>query len=511
MIFVSRIGGGARAAPPPPPLPQGEGQRRSLRAMLSLLFALSLSACMVGPDYDRADAPVPVAYKELQGWTIAQPQDAVDRGAWWSVYNDPELDRLERQVDVSNQTIKQFEAEYRNAQALVQEAQASLFPVATLNGGVTHGSGLGGSKSSSSSSSSSSLLSGGGAAHTQYTVEGSISWDLDVWGRIRRQIESQKAAAQVSAADLANARLSAQATLATDYFDLRAEDSLTDLLRQTVAAFERSLQIVQNQHAAGTVSSADVVTAQAQLEGARAQLVGVGVQRAIFEHAIAVLTGRAPAELTIAPALLTSDVPVMPPGLPSTLLQRRPDIAAAERQMQQENALIGVQVAAFYPDISLSTLGGFIGSPLSQLFTTGNRIWSLGGAASEPLFEGGARTAAVAAARATYDQSIANYRQVVLTALQQVEDELSSLRILEQQAHAEAVAVRASQRAVDVTLNQYRTGTVAYTSVVTEQTTLLGNQQSQLAVQQSRLVASVALIAALGGGWDAQVLAEAEH
>ncbi|MGC1410016.1 MAG: efflux transporter outer membrane subunit [Acetobacteraceae bacterium] len=479
--------------------------------MLSLLFALSLSACMVGPDYDRADAPVPVAYKELQGWTMAQPQDAVDRGAWWSVYNDPELDRLERQVDVSNQTIKQFEAEYRNAQALVQEAQASLFPVATLNGGVTHGSGLGGSKSSSSSSSSSSLLSGGGAAHTQYTVEGSISWDLDVWGRIRRQIESQKAAAQVSAADLANARLSAQATLATDYFDLRAEDSLTDLLRQTVAAFERSLQIVQNQHAAGTVSSADVVTAQAQLEGARAQLVGVGVQRAIFEHAIAVLTGRAPAELTIAPALLTSDVPVMPPGLPSTLLQRRPDIAAAERQMQQENALIGVQVAAFYPDISLSTLGGFIGSPLSQLFTTGNRIWSLGGAASEPLFEGGARTAAVAAARATYDQSIANYRQVVLTALQQVEDELSSLRILEQQAHAEAVAVRASQRAVDVTLNQYRTGTVAYTSVVTEQTTLLGNQQSQLAVQQSRLVASVALIAALGGGWDAQVLAEAEH
>ncbi len=495
---------------PPASLPQGEGENWVCADPVAV-FAVSLSACMVGPDYDRPDAPVPVAYKELQGWTMAQPQDAADRGAWWSVYNDPELDHLERQVDVSNQTIKQFEAEYRNAQALVQEAQASLFPVATLNGAVTHGSGFGGSKSSSSSSSSGSLLNGGGAAHTQYTVEGSISWDLDVWGRIRRQIESQKAAEQVSAADLANARLSAQATLATDYFDLRAEDSLTDLLRQTVLAFERSLQIVQNQHAAGTVSSADVVTAQAQLEGARAQLVGVGVQRAIFEHAIAVLTGRAPAELTIAPALLTSDVPVMPPGLPSTLLQRRPDIAAAERQMQQENALIGVQVAAFYPDISLSTLGGFIGSPLSQLFTTANRVWSLGGAASEPIFEGGARSAAVAAARATYDQSVANYRQVVLTALQQVEDELSSLRILEQQARAEAIAVNASQRAVDVTLNQYRSGTVAYTSVVTEQTTLLGNQQSQLAVQQSRLVASVALIAALGGGWNAQLLAEAGH
>ena len=277
------------------------------------------------------------------------PQDAADRGAWWSVYHDPELDRLASQVDVSNQTIKQFEASYRNAQALVQEAQASLFPVATVSGTATRGSGLGGNKSSSTSSGS--LLGGGGAPHTQYTVEGTISWDLDVWGRIRRQIESQKAAAQVSEADLANARLSAQATLATDYFDLRAEDSLADLLRQTVAAFERSLQIVQNQHAAGTVSSADVVTAQAQLEGTRAQLVGVGVQRAMFEHAIAVLTGHPPAELTIPPAPLTSGVPVMPPGLPSTLLQRRPDIAAAERQMQQENALIGVQVAAFYPDI----------------------------------------------------------------------------------------------------------------------------------------------------------------
>ena len=219
---LGRGGGAWSPAPSPHPLPQGEGEDRSLRAILSLFLAVSLTACMVGPDYDRPEAPVPVAYKELQGWTTAQPQDAADRGAWWSVYNDPELDHLERQVDVSNQTIKQFEAEYRNAQALVQEAQASLFPVATLNGAVTHGSGFGGG--SSSSSSSSSLLKGGGTSHTQYTVEGSISWDLDVWGRIRRQIESQKAAEQVSAADLANARLSAQATLATDYFDLRAED-----------------------------------------------------------------------------------------------------------------------------------------------------------------------------------------------------------------------------------------------------------------------------------------------
>jgi len=471
-----------------------------------LWLPLLCSACMVGPNYQKPDTPMSVSYKELQGWTIAQPQDAADRGDWWSVYRDPALDELERQVDVSNQTIKQFEAQYRNAVALVQEAQANLFPVVGLNGNVTRSSGFSGSGTSSSgavsgTSTGSFTGRGAGTPRTQYSVQGSVTWDLDVWGRVRRQVESQVAGAQLSAADVANARLSAQATLATDYFNLRAEDSLQTLLQQTVAYYQRALAIVQNQHAAGTVSAADVVTAQAQLEGARAQLVGVGVQRSLFEHAIAVLTGHPPADLTVPVGALASGVPVMPPGLPSTLLQRRPDIAAAERQMQEENALIGVQIAAFYPDISLSTLGAFIGSPLSQLFTVANRTWSLGAAASETLFNGGARTSAVAAARATYDQSVANYRQVVLTALQQVEDQLSSLRILEQQKHAEDVAVAAAQRAVDVIFNQYRAGTVAYTSVITEQQTLLADQQAQLAVQQSRLVASVTLIEALGGGW----------
>jgi NodT family efflux transporter outer membrane factor (OMF) lipoprotein len=470
-----------------------------------VVLSLALSACMVGPNYHRPSAPLPVAYKELQGWTIAQPQDAAERGPWWRIYHDPVLDRLESRIDVSNQTIKQFEAQYRYAVALVQEARAGLFPTVGINAGVTHGSGSGG-RGSGGASAAGGGGGGGGAPVTQYTVEGTIDWTPDVWGRIRRQVESQAAAAQVSAADLANARLSAQMTLATDYFDMRAEDSLTDLLRRTVAAYEATLRIVHNQYTAGTTSLADDVTARAQLEGARAELVGVGVQRAIYEHAIAVLTGRPPADLTIPPALLTAEVPVLPPGLPSTLLQRRPDIAAAERQMQEENALIGVQIAAFYPDISLSTLGGFVGNPLSQLFTTANRMWSLGASASETLFEGGGRTAAVAAARATYDQSVANYRQVVLTALQQVEDELSSLRILQDQAHAEGVAVAAAQRAVDVLLNQYRAGIVAYTSVVTEQTALLGDQQAALAVQQSRLVASVALVTALGGGWSTSAL-----
>jgi len=484
----------------------------SMRAgRLPLLLCLTLSACMVGPDYHRPDAPVPVTYKELQGWTIAEPQDATDRGPWWSIYRDPELDRLERQVNVSNQTVKEFEAEYRNAVALVQEARAGLFPTVGLTTSVTHGPGFGGGGRSSSNVSTASTATttgggggsggGGGAPVTQYSIEGSIDWTPDVWGRIRRQVESQVAAAQVSAADLANAQLSAQMTLAVDYFDLRAEDSLTDLLRRTVAAFDATWRITHNQYLAGTSSLADDVEARAQLEGARAQLVGVGVQRALFEHAIAVLTGHPPAELTIPFGLMPGAVPALPPGLPATLLQRRPDIAAAERQMQQENALIGVQVAAFYPDISLSTLGGFVGSPLSQLFTAANRIWSLGASASETIFEGGERSAAVAAARATYDQSVANYRQTVLSALQQVEDELASLRILAQQAAAEQVAVDATQRAVDVLLNQYRAGTVAYTAVVTEQTALLSDQQTALSIQQSRLTASVDLITALGGGW----------
>jgi NodT family efflux transporter outer membrane factor (OMF) lipoprotein len=242
------------------------------------------------------------------------------------------------------------------------------------------------------------------------------------------------------------------------------------------------------------------------LQSTQALLVGVGVQRQVYEHAIAMLTGHAPSDITIAPGRLTGAVPVVPPGLPSALLERRPDVAAAERQMQQENALIGVQIAAYYPDISLSALGGFAGAPLSQLFNVGNRVWSLGATGAETVFSGGARPAAVTAARATYDQYVATYRQTVLTAFQQVEDALSSLRILQQQAAAEAIAVTSTQKAVDVTLNEYRAGTVAYTSVITEQALLLGDQQTALSIQQSRLVESVALVEALGGGWSATEL-----
>jgi NodT family efflux transporter outer membrane factor (OMF) lipoprotein len=481
---------------------------------------VTLAGCMVGPDYKRPEAPPSPVFKELAGWKLSQPADDVDKGPWWAVYRDPELDRLEHMVDVSNQTVKQFEAQYRNAVALVGEARAGLFPtvgispsVSRSGGGSSGGSSSGRSSSGvgtsslgttttstgSSGSSSRGGSSSGGA--TEYSITGNVSWEPDIWGSIRRQIESSKAAAQVSAADLANARLSAQATLAADYFDLRAEDSLTQLLTETVANYQRALQITQNQYRAGTTASIDYVTALAQLQSTQAQLVAVAIQRQQFEHAIAVLTGHAPSEITIAPAPLAAAVPVLPPGLPSALLERRPDIAAAERAMQQENALIGVQIAAFYPNISLTALGGFAGNPLGQLFNASNQLWSLGASASETLFEGGLRSSAVAAARATYDASVASYRQTVLTAFQGVEDALSNLRVLELQARALTTAVGSTRRAVDATMNQYRAGTVPYTSVITEQTLLLSDQQTLLAVQQSRLVASVALIEALGGGW----------
>ncbi|WP_428532348.1 efflux transporter outer membrane subunit [Rhodopila sp.] len=468
-----------------------------------------VAGCMVGPDYRRPAAPTPAAFKEVAGWKVSQPADTIDKGRWWSVYRDPELDRLERSVVVSNQTVKQFEAQYRNAVALVAEARASLFPTVALSSGVTHsGSGAsgGGGGTSTMFATSGSSFGGSSRSGTEYSVSGTVAWDLDVWGRIRRQVESSKAAAGVGAADLANAALSAQATLATDYFDLRAEDALGQLLTDTVANYQRALQITQNQYRAGTSSSIDYVTALAQLQSTQAQLIAVGIQRQQFEHAIAVLTGRAPAALSIAQAPLASNVPVVPPGLPSVLLERRPDIAAAERSMAQENALIGVQIAAFYPDISLSALGEYAGSPLGHLFDVSNQFWSLGAAGAETLFEGGFRTASVQAQRATYDASVASYRQTVLSAFQGVEDALSNLRILQLQARAEATAVASTNRAVIATLNAYRAGTVPYTSVITEQNLLLSDQQSALAIQQSRLVASVALIEALGGGWSSAEL-----
>jgi len=460
----------------------------------------------VGPNYRRPDAPVPTVYKEMPAdapaWKQGSPRDDADRGAWWSIFRDPDLDRLERQVNVSNQNVKQYEAEYREAQALLREAQAQLYPSLALSGGGQRGGGGGGTAAVSSTVGSGA----GGTTHTNFTLEAQISWQPDIWGTVRWQIEGRKAGVQVSKADLANAQLSAQATLATDYFDLRAADSLRILLQQSVALNERALEITRHQVESGTATDGDLASAQAAVQSAQAQLIAVEQQRGTYEHAIAVLTGHLPSELSIPPAPLAAVVPAVPPAVPSTLLERNPGVAAAERQMQVENAQIGVAIGAYFPTVSLTGLGGYAGNPLSRLVRLSNRIWSLGASTSDTLFQGGYQVAAVAGARATYDQYVASYRQTVLSTFQQVEDELLALRVSEQQAKFQDDAVRSAQRAADISLNEFNAGTVAYTTVITTIQTLIADQQSALTTEQNRLVATVSLVAALGGGWDASLL-----
>ena len=486
----------------------------ALGAVGAVVAAASMQvSCAVGPNYRRPSAPVPSAYKELPpGWKVSTPKDERDRGDWWSIFSDPELDELERQVVISNQNVKQYEAEYAQAVALLKEAQAQLFPTVAVNGGEQRAGGGGGGTTSVSSTvggsgtTSVSNTVGGGHTHTQFSLEAAVSWQPDIWGSVRRQIESRKAGVQVSRADLANAQLSAQATLATDYFDLRASDSLRKLLAQAVSLDQRALEITQNQLNSGTATNGDVAAAQAAVQATQAQLIAVDQQRGTYEHAIAVRTGHLPSELSIARAPLTTTVPDVPVTLPSTLLERNPSVAAAERQMQEENALIGVAIAAYFPTINLTALGGYVGDPLSSLFSVGNRIWSLGATANDTLFSGGSQMAAVANARATYDQYVANYRQTVLTTFQSVEDQLLALRVLQQESEFQMQAVKYAQTAADVALNQYNAGTVAYTTVITDIQTLIADQESLLTAQQNLLVADVSLIEALGGGWDTSQL-----
>ncbi len=481
---------------------------RACCAVAVLLAALPLAECTLGPNYSPEAAPVSPTFKELKGWKAATPSDALDRGDWWAPYRDPKLDLLLRQVAISNQTVAAAAAAYEEARAVIREAQSQLFPILTGNynfsrtrtGPDARGSG------GRSANVGGSPVSGNGAIYsTTYTPALNGSWDLDVWGKVRRQVEFNTAAAQASAADLDNAKLSAQAQLAIAYFNLRAADSLRDLLTRTVAEYKRTLDITRNQYNAGVVSQADVITAETQVLNVQAQLINVGVERAQFEHAIAILTGRPPAELSIAPHLLAGGIPRIPVVLPSTLLERRPDIAASERTMQQENALIGVAEAAFFPDISLSGVLQWIGkNPLP--FNVAHEVWSLGAAAAQPLFDGGLRSADLDAARAVYWQSVATYRQTVLTALQQVEDQLAAIRLLTQQLAVERQAVKAARQAVDIYLNQYRAGTVAFTTVVTAEAILLGDEEAELTVRQDLFLASVSLIEALGGGWDTTLL-----
>lgn len=466
---------------------------------MALIFGLSLTACAVGPDYSPEAAAVPAKFKELKGWKVATPSDTLDRGDWWAPYHDAKLALLLGQVEISNQTVAASAAAYEQARALIREAQAGLFPTVTgsysfnriRTGPIANGSGT--------------PTSPQAIYTTLFVPQVSGTWDLDVWGKVRRQIEANASAAQASAADLDNAKLSAQAQLAAAYFNLLAADSLRELLNRTVTEYKQTLTITQNQYKAGVVSQADVITAQTQVLTVEAQAINVGVERAQFEHSIAMLIGRPPAELTIATHLLSGNIPKIPVALPSTLLERRPDIAAAERTMEEQNALIGVAIAGYFPDISLSGMIEFIGRhplPISAPY----EIWSLGASATQPIFDGGLISAQVDAARAAYWQSVANYRQTVLTAFQQVEDQLAAIHILTQQLGVERQAVTAARQAVDVYLNQYRAGTVAFTTVVTAEATLLGDEEAELTVRQSLFLASVSLIEALGGGWDTTLL-----
>jgi NodT family efflux transporter outer membrane factor (OMF) lipoprotein len=475
---------------------------RTPGAAASLLLVAALTGCAVGPDYVPEPAPVPPTFKELKGWKVATPADNLDRGEWWGVYHDPRLSTLIKQVEISNQNVAAAAAAYEQARAIIREAQSSLFP--TLSASYSATRSYSGPKSGGAGA-----IASTGAVGTYTTVFNpalSTSWDLDVWGKVRRQIESNVAAAQVTAADLDNAKLAAQAALAAAYFNLLAADSLHDLLVRYTEEYKKTLKIVRDQFVAGfSVTEGDVATAEAQVFQTQAQALNALLQRQQFEHAIAVLIGRPPAELSIATHLLGGNIPSIPVTVPSALLERRPDVAAAERTMQEQNALIGVAVAGYFPDISLSAVLQWTGSqPLP--FNVANVVWSLGAAGTQVLFDGGLRGAQVDSARAVYWQSVANYRQTVLTAFQQVEDNLVAVRLLKQQLVLQRKAVQDQRRAVDVFINQFRAGTVAYTTVVQGEIILLTDEENLLTTRQDLFLASVALIQALGGGWDANLI-----
>jgi NodT family efflux transporter outer membrane factor (OMF) lipoprotein len=453
------------------------------------------------PPKDFIGPMQPVPAKQL---VKAAPKDDIPRGKWWEMFGDADLNRLEEQVNISNQNVKAAEAAFRQARALVAEARAAYFPTIGVSGSMTRSGGGGGGGSASGST-----LSGSGIRNS-YDAEADASWVPDLWGRIRREVESSKATAQASAADLASARLSAQAELAIDYLDLRLADEQKRILIHSADAFTKSMQITQNQYKTGVAASSDVLQAKVQLETTQAQLVDVGVQRAQFEHAIAVLVGKVPADFAIAEAQSVPALPAIPPTLPSQLLERRPDIAGNERRVAAANAQIGVAEAAFFPDLTLSAAGGYASSQLYQWFTLPTRFWSLGPSLVETLFDAGLRAAQTETAIAAYDQTVATYRQTVLGAFQTVEDNLAALRIYAQEADVLDGAVRDARKEVEIFINQYKAGTVNYLSVVTAQTSELGNEITALNVRKARLIAAATLIENLGGGWDAGELKKPE-
>jgi NodT family efflux transporter outer membrane factor (OMF) lipoprotein len=458
------------------------------KKLLCLTTALLLSACAIGPDYERPKVTMPATFKEAAGWKPVEPASVNADPAWWSRFNDPVLDALEREVTVNSLTILQSEAAYRAAVAAADAADSTLFPTAGVNASATR------AKSNTSVT--------GPKVGTVLTAGASADWSLDVWGKLRRQIEAAQASADASKADLAAATLTVQAALASDYFALRGADELSRLLNATADAYEKSLVITQNQYKAGTAAKSDVDQATTQLETTRVQAIQVEVTRATLEHAIAVLLGKAPADFSLAAVdQALPPPPGFPVSLPSSLLERRPDVASAERQMVAANANIGVAWAAYFPSLTLSGSTSNSSNMLSNLFNASNNVWSFGPSLAETVLDWGARDAQLAQAHANYDGEVANYRQTVLTALQQVEDDLVSGSRLARERVVEERAVQSATEAERLITNQYKAGTVAYTSVVTAQAAALAARQSLLTIHQSQLTNAVSLLQSLGGGW----------
>jgi NodT family efflux transporter outer membrane factor (OMF) lipoprotein len=435
-------------------------------------------------------APTPVALKEMAAndqWKMATPSDGLLKGKWWEIFGDPELNRLEELVNVNNQNVKQAEAQFREARALVLGNHANYYPTIGVNPGITQS------------------YAARKSTHT-FSLPAVASWEPDLWGRVRLSVENAVSSAQVSAADLENIRLSQQALLATDYFLLSAQDMQLAILRDTIDTYEKNLQLTINRFQGGVASRSDITLAQTQLAGAKAQSTQMHVSRAQAEHAIAMLTGQLPASLEIGASKIAAPPPPIPMGVPSQLLERRPDIAANERQVAVANANIGIAQAAYYPTLTLTASPGFVSSTLQNLITYASRSWSAGGSLSQTFFDFGRRGATLESARASYDATVAAYRQTVLAAFQEVEDDLSSLRYLAEEAVQEQEAVVASQEALTLEMARYRAGTDSYLNVITTQIIALGDQQTAITILQQRMSAAVDLVKALGGGWDASTL-----
>jgi NodT family efflux transporter outer membrane factor (OMF) lipoprotein len=443
----------------------------------------------------RPKAEVPGDYKESNDWKVAQPSAEAIKGKWWEVYQDPLLNTLEEKIDVSNQSLKAAQAQFLQARAAVRISRSFLFPTVAADPAIAR-----------ERFSQNRPLGVVGATQTfnDFQVPGiDASYELDVWGRVRRTVEQSRSQAQASAADLASVGLSLHAELAMDYFQLRGLDTQKQLLDSTVVAYQKALDLTQTRFKGGLASDVDVAQAQTQLETARAQSIDVEVQRAAFEHAIAVLTGRPPSTFTLAPSPLDAPPPAIPPGLPSDLLERRPDVSAAERRMQAANAQIGIARAAYFPLITLTGQGGFESIAVGTLFQGPSGLWAVGGTALETLFDAGRRRGTSDQAKAAYDQSIDNYRQTVLSAFQEVEDNMAALRILQAEAQTEDVAVGAARHSVELSITRYRGGVTSYLEVTTAQSAALTDEVTAVTILTRRMTASVLLIKAIGGGWDA--------